>query len=375
MNLYFDNSATSFPKPPQVAEAVEFYLNRLGGPYGRSAYSRSVSVSAEVEKCRDLLAEMLNAGDSSKIIFTPNATQAINIVLKGKNLSGTKILISHLEHNAVMRTLKHLQNTAGIIPVYFPSEKDGRIIPEKIHEVLSPEICLAVVNHQSNVNGVIQPAEEIKKQLGSIPLLTDMAQSAGKNKISADKSGIEYIALTGHKSLFGPTGTGALFIKNPELITPLIHGGTGSRSDSTDMPEFCPDMFEAGTLNIAGIFGLSASLQNLPHSLHTSGDYLHLLENISEIENIRIYSAENFQYQGDVFSITCCGMDSSELGGRLFSEFGIETRIGLHCAPAAHEYLGTYPEGTVRISISPYHSQNDFNFLYDALKKIAGQKN
>ncbi len=370
MNLYFDNSATSFPKPKQTAEAISFYLNDLGGPYGRSHYKRAVSVSGEIEKCRDFLAEKIGIAAAENLVFTFNATQAINTVLKGINLSKKRVLISPLEHNAVMRPLKYLSENRGTEVIVLPADTDGRIITEKIKNYITDNTALAIINHCSNVNGTIQPIEEIKNQLNSIPLLVDAAQSAGSIEISAEKWDIDFLAVTGHKALLGPTGTGALYIKNPDSVSSFFHGGTGSQSSSIEMPEFMPDKFEAGTMNIAGIFGLGAALQHYPESKHSSVDYQNLLNNLSSINDVLLYRANDFENQGNTFSIICKHMNSSELGSKLFDQFGIETRIGLHCAPETHKFLGTFPDGTVRISVSPYHKNEDFKYLANSISKI-----
>jgi len=373
MNLYFDNGATSYPKPPEVARNIAYYLDTVGGPYGRSFYTRAFTVSSIVEETRNRLAELLHIKKAENLVFTGNATQAINTVLKGLDLENGIVLVDPLGHNAVMRPLKNLENRGLAEIRVLPSYPDGTVRIDKVKDFISSRTVLAVVCHQSNVNGVIQPLGEVKKALGEIPLLVDAAQSAGSVSIDVEKDQIDYLAVTGHKGLLGPTGTGALYMKEEEELSPLVEGGTGSRSESLEMPEFLPDRFEAGTPNIAGIFGLLAALKYRPKKMHTEDDLAKLIERIHEIQGITLHTAGQHGEQGEVFSITSDRMSPSELGQQLFDKKGIETRIGLHCSPMAHTHLNTFPEGTVRISTSVYHTVDDFEYLADSIGQI--QKN
>lgn len=366
---YFDNAATSFPKPPSVAAAMTRYLNEVGGPYGRSAYSRAFDVSKSVEKTRDLLAARMGAKHGEQVVFAPNATHAINLVLRGMLNRSGRVLISPLEHNAVTRPLAAFAAQYGISFELMPHFADGRIDPDRLSGMLSGDILLAVVNHQSNINGVIQPLSEIKQKLGDIPLLVDGSQSFGSIPLQVDDWNIDFMAFTGHKALLGPTGTGGLFLRNPASMEPLIYGGTGSASESLDMPACIPDRFEAGTPNIAGIYGLLAALQEPPASQHTREEYRRFIEEMQSMPTLKVLCADNFEHQGDVFSILQPGGDPATLGRLLFDDYGIETRVGLHCAPLAHEALGTFPSGTLRIGVSRYHSVDDFCYFHEALRK------
>jgi cysteine desulfurase family protein len=368
-NCYFDNAATSFPKPPAVAAAMVRYLNEVGGSYGRSAYARAFDVARTVEKTRDLLAEKMGATEAAQVVFAPNATYAVNLVLRNVLRRAGTVLISPLEHNAVTRPLAALASPYGVTFELLPHGVDGRIDPSRIKGMVTPDTLLAIVNHQSNVNGVIQPLAEIKEQLGPVPLLVDASQSFGSVPVCADDWDLDFLAFTGHKALLGPTGIGGLYLKNPAGVEPLIYGGTGSASDSFEMPDFLPDRFEAGTLNIAGIYGLLAALQVPPAGLHTREEYQGLIEELKGLPSLRLLRAERFEDQGDVFSLYQPGKDPAELGRRLFDDFGIETRVGLHCAPLAHRTLGTFPGGAVRIGVSPYHSNDDFTYLIEAVRE------
>ncbi len=367
-NCYFDNAATSFPKPATVAGAMSRYLNEVGGSYGRSASARSFDVARAVEKTRDLLAERMGARDAERLIFTANATHAINLVLQSVLRGAGRVLISPLEHNAVTRPLAALAARYGVTFELLPHGDDGRVDPARIREMIAPDTLLAIINHQSNVNGVIQPLAEIKEQLGHVPLLVDASQSFGSVPLAVDQWNIDFLAFTGHKALLGPTGVGGLFLRNPVGVEPLIYGGTGSASDSFEMPDFLPDRFEAGTLNIAGIFGLQAALEDQPVSRHSREEYRRLIETLQGMPSFRVLCAERFEDQGDVFALYQPGKDSADLGRRLFDTYGIETRVGLHCAPLAHRTLGSLPGGAVRIGVSPYHANDDFSYLIEALR-------
>jgi len=367
---YFDNASTSFPKPKEVAEEVFRYLHESGGPYGRSFYSKAIEVSRVIEEARSLLAELIGTKIPSRVVFTHNATHALNTVIKGLGISDTEIVISHMEHNAVVRPLHSIAKMNNITIRYFPSFSDGKIDTDRINEVITKKTSLVIVNHQSNVNGVVQPIGEIKRQIGKIPILVDAAQSLGNIDIDADHDHLDYIAFTGHKSLLGPTGTGGLFIWENRNIQPLIEGGTGSFSESAESPDFMPDRFEGGTHNIAGIFGLKAALLNKPAPQHSIEDFINLIELLRGLPNYELYSPSDIRSNKTCFSINHKSLNCSELGIKLHEKFGIECRVGLHCSPLAHKFLGTFPKGTLRISVSDFHTPEDFLFLADAIKSI-----
>lgn len=368
-NGYFDNAATSFPKPSACADEISRYLNEIGGPYGRSAYGRALEASRTVEDARDAVARLLGAGNPEQVLFSAGATSAINTILKGLDLHDGQILVGPLEHNAVMRPLEALRKSRNLRIRLLPSLPDGRVDLKAAAGQDFSEVLLAAVNHMSNVNGVIQPVVEIKQMLGEIPLLVDASQSAGHESIAVDEWGIDFLAFTGHKRMLGPTGTGGFFLKERRELQPLINGGTGSRSESWETPEFLPDRFEAGTPNVAGLFGLLGALREAPPSAHTKSDFIDLLEEVADIPGLKVYQASHSSRQGELFSVTAERMDPSELGRCLFERHGVETRIGLHCAPLAHKTLGTFPVGTVRVAPGPYHTKKDFVDLLKALKE------
>lgn len=374
MILYFDNGATSFPKPPECAAEISRYLNELGGTYGRGFSERAVRVSRTVESLRDRLAELFGAADASKLVFTPNATGAINTVIRGLNLEGRLVYLSPLEHNAVARPLRRLESAGEIEVRTLPGLPDGCVDLEAMGRIDFSNTGLICINHQSNVNGVIQPAAEIKARAPAIPLLLDAAQSAGEVPIEFDAWAIDYLAFTGHKGLLGPTGTGGLLLRDEHLLHPLVDGGTGSLSESVETPAFTPDKYEAGTPNIAGLFGLAASLAHRPSARHARAQFLELMANLAEIPGCRVMGASEAARQGELFSLRADSMDAAEFGRRLYEGYGIETRVGLHCAPRAHRILCTYPEGTVRIAPSPYQGRKDFDYLVDAVAAVLQER-
>jgi len=373
MNSYFDNSSTSFPKPTEVAREISRYLTKGGGTYGRAAYLRVQNATALVEKCRDMLAYLMGIKKPENISFTSNATTGLNAIFSGLSLQkGSRIWVSPLEHNAVMRPLWHLQQTAGICINILPSLEDGCIDVEQLEKFSVDEVDWLVINHLSNVNGVIQPMDEIASLAKSKGwrIILDSSQSLGEFSVKASEWDLDFIAFTGHKSLLGPTGTGGFYCKDPSLIQPTVFGGTGSLSDSYEMPLELPDRFQAGTPNVAGIVGLLAALENKPAPRHTHNDFLDSMNAIERLPGIRLHRASNPNRQGELFSLTHENLSPAELSQRLYDRYEIETRSGLHCAPLAHRTLGTFPAGTIRFSLSAYHTQDDLAYLLKALTDV-----
>ena len=370
MNLYFDNCATSFPKPAAVAEAMGRHLNETGGTYGRSAYPRILNSTRLVEQCRDQLAGWMGTREAGNIIFTANATTALNLMIQGIGKKGGHVLTSAMEHNAIARPLEHLRQLGLIEWELLDSAPDGTILTENIAAKLRPNTILVAVCHMSNVNGMAQSPGEIKKAIGEIPLLVDASQSLGSHPVMVDEWGVDFLAFTGHKSLLGPTGTGGAFMRNPEMVEPLLYGGTGSGSESLSMPSFVPDRFEAGTPNITGIHGLNAALQNRPVAQHSRDDFAALLQEVKRNPNYKVRCASDFELQGKLFSVVHQSLSSSELARRFYEEYGIESRAGLHCAPLAHRHLGSFPAGDCRFSLSPYHTPEELNFLAKAIHDV-----
>lgn len=360
MNKYFDNGSTSYPKPVEVTNAMADYALNGGGSYGRSSHSRAYRATAMVEECRELIGERLGCTDGNKVAWSKNATEAANIILSSLDLKGKEVLVSPLEHNCIIRPLV----AKGAIIKIFPHFSDGRI---DISQIDPKSAVLAVINHQSNVNGVIQPIVQIREIL-RIPMLIDTAQSLGH--IPVDMSQMEYAIFTGHKGLLGPTGTGGMFVKNPSTLSPLIYGGTGSHSASFEMPTLFPEFLEAGTHNTIGLAGLKAALECKTELFHTTSDFLDMMSDIEKLPNIKLFKALNKEDQGELFSLRHSSIDGSQIAFRLDEEYDIECRFGLHCSALAHQTLGTTESGTVRISPSKFHTAGDFEYLVESLSKV-----
>ncbi|PWD98110.1 aminotransferase class V-fold PLP-dependent enzyme [Marinilabilia rubra] len=362
-NTYFDNGSTSWPKPPEVAEAMSDFLLNGGGTYGRAAYGRVYQTSMMVEECRNEIANLLGVRESANVVFTANATQGINSVLSGLELNDCEVLVSPLEHNAVMRPLEFLKQTRNVTWKFLPASEDGCIIPQKIPQVITPKTKLVIINHQSNVNGLVQPVGEVSGFIGDIPLMLDVTQSLGNTDVKGDLWGADFIAFTGHKGLLGPTGTGGFYVRRSDDLPPFWRGGTGSRSESFEMPLFAPDKYEAGTHNTVGISGLSAAIANKPESNWTKNHLNELITGLKKIKGVRILTADEPDQRGSLFSLVYESLKPSTIARRLYENYHIEIRAGLHCAPQAHRYLSTFPAGAVRIALSPYHSNEDLESL------------
>ncbi|WP_283391089.1 aminotransferase class V-fold PLP-dependent enzyme [Millionella massiliensis] len=385
MNLYFDNASTSFPKPPDVAEAMCRFLTQEGGTYGRAAYDRVLRATRIVEGCRDAMAVLLGVDDASKIAFTAGATSAVNVVLNGLFPEGCsregqqpkkRVWVSPLEHNAVMRPLARLERLGRITVEVLPGREDGTVDLDRLAALDTERGALVVVNHQSNVNGVIQPLKEICAWARSrgLHVMTDCSQSLPGAPIEVDAWGVDYAIFTGHKGLLGPTGTGGFFARDPQRLEPLICGGTGSRSDSFEMPDEWPDRFEAGTPNLVGLAGLGAALEHRPRAAHERQDFLDMVSAAAALPGFRVYRAADPGCQGELVSITHERLTPSRLSTLLWEEYEVETRAGLHCAPAAHRTIGTFPQGTVRLAASPYHTPADLEALLGVLNEIARKR-
>lgn len=371
-NSYFDNGATSFPKPTAVAEYITRYLTECGGTYGRSSYGRTVEATSGVEQCRDLLATSLGLPNANGLVLTSGATFGANMVLKGIGFKSGRVLVSPLEHNAVMRPLEQLCKASNTRLKWevLPHFSDGIVDVEALRAINLSDVKLVIVNHASNVNGAIQPIEAIKKALGGVALMVDVSQSLGHIEVEAARWGLDYLFFTGHKGLYGPSGTGGVYIKEPQTVSPLVTGGTGSNSHSYDMPTTMPDIFEAGTPNIVGFYGLLGALENRPLKGHTPLDFKNFLSEIKTIPNITIYCANSYSNQIELFSVSSKTKKPSTIAFELLHGFGIETRSGLHCSPLAHRSLGTFSDGTLRISLSAYHTPSDLEQMLNALKEV-----
>lgn len=375
--LYMDNAATSFPKAPGVARAVYDYLTSIGASAGRGGHILARKADAILWETRELVASLLGAPDPKGVIFTMNVTQALNVALFGLLREGDHVVTTSMEHNSVMRPLKHLEKTRGIRISIAKGDQRGIIRAQDVVGLIQENTRLVVMNHASNVTGGLLPIREVAKEKGPALMLVDAAQTAGSVPMDMSQWGIDLVAFTGHKSLLGPTGVGGLCIGPGVEIPPMILGGTGTRSESHDHPLELPLGLEAGTHNMAGIAGLRASLQYLKEvgvdSIRAREESLmdQFLKALSELPAVHTYGPGDARCMVPVVSINIPGMHPTHLASVLEEGFGILVRAGLHCSPSAHQTINTFPDGTVRISFGPFGTENQLLRVIEALKEIS----
>ena len=381
--IYLDQASTSFPKAPGVAQAMMDYLTMNGVNVNRGCYSSAYSAEEVIYETRQLLAELFHFSKCKNVIFTPNVTTSLNFILKGFLKPGDHILVSAMEHNAVMRPVVQLASL-GISFDRIPCRTDGSMILEKVEELIRPETKAIVTLHASNVCGTRMPLDALGEicQRHQLYFVVDSAQTAGIVPINMDKMHIDALAFTGHKGLRGPQGTGGFLVSQElaEQMEPLISGGTGSVSHTEEIPDFMPDRFESGTPNLPGIYGLHEALLYLKtHSLQAinekelslTGYFLEQLQALDDTgRHIRIIGKKDLTERNAVVSIQTPEIDMSQVAWQLDNEYGVMTRVGLHCAPNAHKTLGTYPAGTIRFSFGPENTKNELDFAIQGLKKI-----
>lgn len=377
--VYFDNAATTWPKPEVVYEAMDRFARKVGGNPGRSGHQRALETGREVLRCREALAALFGVRDPSRIVFTKNATEALNIVLQGRLRRGGHVIITSVEHNSVWRPVKALQKSGAEYSIA-RCAPDGCLDPHAVAKLIREDTRLIVCNHASNVLGSLLPVEEVARiaRENDVPLLVDAAQTAGRYPIDVEAAGIHYLAFTGHKELFGPQGTGGLYVAPGWEVEPLTYGGTGSVSESAEQPDFLPDRYESGTLNAWGLAGLRAGVDFVSRSgvervrEHERSLTERLLDGLESLEKVSIYGPRNWEHRIGVVSFNLEGISSSELAYLLDERYGICVRSGLHCSPLAHTTAGTLREGTVRVSFSFLNTVEEVDYLLMALEEIAG---
>ena len=377
--IYLDNASTSFPKAPTVATAMSDYITNRGININRGSYALAYDVEDTIYTTRQRLNTLFNGHDPSHVVFTQNVTMSLNMVIKGLLKAGDHVLVSSMEHNAVMRPLTQLLDK-GITFDIIPCDKTGSIQLESMDSLIRPNTVAMIINHASNVCGTIQPLESIGPicKAHNLQFIVDAAQTAGVIPIDVKACHIDALCFTGHKGLLGPQGIGGIILTKEmaQTLTPLIAGGTGSFSHLETMPTHMPDAFEAGTLNLPGIIGLneglayieSQGMENIHnHELALTQSFL---EGVQSIDGINIVGKQNIQDRTAVVSITIDGMDPASIAYELESNYHIMTRVGLHCAPRAHQTLETYPEGTVRFSFGYANTHKDVETALSALHRI-----
>ena len=377
--IYLDNASTTFPKAPNVANAMSDYLTNYGININRGSYALAYDVEDIIYTTRQRLNTLFNGHDPSHVTFTQNVTMSLNMVIKGLLKAGDHILVSSMEHNAVMRPLTQ-QLDKGITFDIIPCDVTGSIQLESIETLIRPHTVAMIINHASNVCGTVQPIESIGAicKDHNLHFIVDAAQTAGVIPIDVKACHIDALCFTGHKGLLGPQGIGGIILTKEiaQTLTPLIAGGTGSFSHLETMPTHMPDAFEAGTLNLPGIIGLNEGLSYIEavdmknihnHELALTKTFL---EGLRSITGINIIGKQDIQDRTAVVSITIDGMDPASIAYELESTYHIMTRVGLHCAPRAHQTLGTYPEGTVRFSFGYANTLEEVDMALSALHTI-----
>lgn len=377
--IYLDNASTTFPKAPNVANAMANYITNYGININRGSYALAYDVEDIIYTTRQRLNTLFKGHDPSHVIFTQNVTMSLNMVIKGLLKAGDHVLVSSIEHNAVMRPLTQLLDK-GITFDIIPCDVTGSIEKDAIKSLIRPNTVAIITNHASNVCGTIQPIESIGAicKAHNLHFIVDAAQTAGVIPIDVKAYHIDALCFTGHKGLLGPQGIGGIILTKEmaQILTPLIAGGTGSFSHLETMPTNMPDAFEAGTLNLPGIIGLnegvsyieSIGMENIHnHELALTKAFL---EGLHSITGVNIIGKQDIQDRTAVVSITIDDMDAASIAYELESKYHIMTRVGLHCAPRAHQTLGTYPEGTVRFSFGYANTYEDVETALSALHRI-----
>ena len=399
--IYLDNAATSFPKPPEVIEAMNHFMTEVGANPGRAGHDRALEAGRIVENTRKSLSKLFNIDDPDRIVFSINVTEALNTVIYGFLKEGDHVITTSMEHNSVLRPLRHLEEKGFITLSIAPCDGKGFLDMDNFPSLIRKNTALMVLNHASNVCGTIQDVKAVKQTVGDIPLLLDAAQTAGCFPIDVKADNIDFLAFTGHKALLGPQGTGGLYIREGLTVNPLIRGGTGSISEKEVQPDFLPDGLESGTRNNVGIAGLGAGVDFILKQgvqgirKHDKDLTAALLSALYDLAGLTIYGPLKAEEQTPAVSITFdsllppgakydyggCGAVNLELmeddiypaeaGKILNSEYEILVRTGLHCAPIAHRTLKTFPEGTVRVSMGYFNTLEDMEITARAIRRIA----
>ncbi|NLB41914.1 MAG: aminotransferase class V-fold PLP-dependent enzyme [Clostridiales bacterium] len=376
--IYMDNAATTWPKPPGVIRAVTNCMEKYGANPGRSGHKMAIEAGQILLYTREMLCELLNLQDPFQIVFTSNATDSLNLAIQGSISSEDHVILTSMEHNAVVRPLKEMEKQ-GLKLTIVPCAPDGNIDPDDISKAIQPDTRLIITTHASNVTGTILPIEAIGKiaRSHSVPYLVDAAQTAGVIPIDLSKLPVDMMAFPGHKGLLGPQGTGGLYIHPNINLRTIRQGGTGSQSESLYQPDMLPDKFESGTLNTPGIAGLGAGIKRilregqskmLSHERRLGKLFL---EALSHIKGIKIYDPCDVSKQTGIVSVNLKNKDSSEIANLLDERYDIAVRGGLHCAPLAHETIGTLHQGIVRFSYGAFNRLDEVKTCIKALEEIS----
>lgn len=380
--IYFDNAATSWPKPEAVPAAMTRFLREIGANPGRSGHGLSIEAGRVVYDVRERVARLFGHPDPLSVVLTKNATEALNVALQGLLAPGDHVVTSVMEHNSVLRPLRYLESK-GVAVTRVACAADGTLDPADVERALTSKTRLVVLSHASNVVGTLCPLAEVGRlaEARGVPFCVDAAQTAGAVPLDMGAMHIDLLAFTGHKSLYGPQGTGGLCLgeRVRDALRPLVHGGTGSASDSDVHPDFLPDRLEAGTLNAVGLAGLGAGLAFVEARgvaairAHEAMLTARLLDGLRGISGVRVVGPGDAARQTAVVSFSLEGWSCSEVATALEERAGVCCRAGLQCAPLAHRQLGTFPEGTVRFSLGTFNREDEVDTALAALRELAGE--
>lgn len=376
--IYLDNAATTWPKPEEVYLAVDNCLRTCSGNPGRGGYNNARVATRILYETREALADLFNIINPMNIVFTYNATDALNMALLGSIRPGDSVVTTSMEHNAVARPLRYLE-TLGVTLHIAPCNDKGEINLVAMENLVKQGVDFIVMSHASNVTGRIMPIYEVGKiaKKYQVSFIVDGAQTAGVEKIDVQACGIQMLAVSGHKGLFGTQGTGALYVADGSKIVPLRYGGTGSLSELDQQPDFLPDKLESGTLNTPGIAGLLSGIQFINEigieNIRRKEKELaeQLIFGLKKIKNVVVYSPEFAEERTAVVSFCIGKMDSGMVAHRLDAEFGIACRAGLHCAPWAHRCMGTLKTGMIRFSPGYFNTRDEILQALIAIEQIA----
>ena len=382
--IYLDNASTTFPKPKAVPEAMYHYMTRSGSNINRGCYDRAYAVEELVYETRQMLCSLFGGEDCRNVAFTKNVTESLNVILKGLLKPGDHVLVSSMEHNAVMRPLVQLEKQ-GISFSRIPCRRDGSLILEEMAPLVKKETRAVVMTHASNVCGTMMPYEQVGafcRERGLL-FIADTAQTAGVWPLDMEHMKIDALAFTGHKGLLGPQGIGGFLLGEKLLpqMESLIAGGTGSISHTEVMPDFMPDRFEAGTMNLPGIVGLHAGLgwiretgmeQIRSHELALTRQFLEGLKSMDPYEKrLRVVGKKDTEGRTGVVSVQTVRRELAQTAYELDVQYGIMTRVGLHCAPSAHQTLCTFPTGTIRFSFGWWNTREEAALALQALDELS----
>jgi cysteine desulfurase family protein len=380
-DIYLDNAATSWPKPAVVLEAIQEFFAHAGGNTGRAGHHRSIAASRSVSLARELLSDLLGAESPDYLVFTKNATEALNLAILGLATDGAKVVTTSLEHNSVMRPLRHLEQQGRIVLEVVPADGNTGEIDLEAWTAHLQGAGLAVATHASNVTGVILDVKALSERAASagVPFVIDASQSAGHVPLVLSDLGAAAVAMPGHKGLLGPSGTGLLYLAPGVEVEPIIRGGTGSQSESEYQPDFAPDRYESGTLNAMGVVGLGAAAG----FLQTAGiDRVHarltelgarFRDGLDGIEDVTLYGPADPAQSSGILSLNVDGTPCATVARLLDDEWGVMTRAGLHCSPAAHRSLGTAPDGTLRFSWGNETTDEEIDTAVEAVREVAAR--